>query len=169
MSYKKMYSYSTVVFGIILFILIIIGMLIPVILFPKEVWFLIIPIFIFLLLGWYSIGVGLIYPIYISNSGIKYRGIKYEWDNIKITAYSIPNRGYIGSYLLFFGENYFNLKDIKAERKRGFYLYLKEKPLIEILKYYKYKILILDFSGIEDRINSTRKINNIINEHNINH
>lgn len=169
MKYKKIYSYTTIIFISILSSLLFIGMLILVILFPKEVWFLIIPMFILLLSGWYALGTGLIYPIYLSEKGIKYKGRKYTWSDIKITAYSVPNRGFIESYLLFFGEKYFNINEIKVEKKRGFYVYLMKKPLLEILKYYKDKVLILDMLGVENQINSTKKINNIINEHNKNH
>lgn len=163
MKYKKIYSYTTIVVGSILFSMIFFVMLISVIFFPKEVWFLIIPMFILLLSGWYAVGIGIIYPIYLSEKGVKYRGKKYIWADIKITAYSVPNRGFIESYLLFFGEKYFNINEIKVEKKRGFYVYLMKKPLLEILKYYKDKVLILDMLGVENQINSTKKINNIIN------
>lgn len=163
MNNKKIYSYTTVVFSIIFFSVIFAGMLITIVLFPQQAWFLIIPMFVLLLSGWYAISVGILYPIYLSERGIKYRGKEYNWNIIKITAFSVPNRGYIESYLLFFGEKYFDVKEIKNEKRKGFYVYLKEKPLLEILKYYKNEIKIL---GIENQINSTRKINTIITEHN---
>lgn len=69
-----------------------------------------------------------------------------------------------------FGKEYFQGKKIKKEIRSGFYVYLKEKPLIEILKYYDKKLLVLDENNIlEGKLRSTGKINNIINEHNKSH
>lgn len=170
MNYKKIYSYTTVVVGSIFFSMIFFGMLISVIFFPKEVWFLIIPMFILLLSGWYAVGIGIIYPIYLSEKGVKYRGKKYIWADIRITAYPIIRRSPQYGYLLLFGKEYFQGEKIKKEIRSGFYVYLKEKPIIEILKYYDKKLLVLDENNIlEGRLRSTRKINNIINEHNKNH
>ena len=167
MKYKKIYSYTTVVIGFFFFCIFLLGMLIPVVLYPIKLWFLIIPMFVLLLSGWYAVRIGIIYPIYLSEKGVKYRGKKYNWADIKITAYPVIRRSPQYGYLLLFGKEYFQGNKIKKETRSGFYVYLKEKPIIEILKYYDKKIQVLDENNLlEGKLRSTKKINSIINEHN---
>lgn len=169
MKAKKLYCYTTTIALGITMAALLVGMLITVILFPKDTWFLIIGIFLVLLMFWYMIGTGIFTPIYLYEKRIKYRGKEYDWENIRITAVSVPNRGYIESYYLVFGQEYLFGKDLKKQIRYGFWVYLKKKPLNEILKYYNKKIKILsDSENAWGSINSTKKINAIIQKHNDN-
>ncbi len=168
MKYKKMYSYKSVNAGIVFYFIFLFLIVLILIFNPRELWFMSILIIIFILIGIYAISVGITYPIQLNEKGLIYRGKEYNWDNIRITAYQIHSRGIYSAYLLLFGESYLDLKTIKSTRKKGFYVYLMKKPLLEILNYYKYNILILDYNGIMSEINSSKQINQLINEHNKN-
>jgi hypothetical protein len=75
-------------------------------------------------------------------------------------------RSTVKGYILLFDKKYLSMKEIKKAMKKTFYIYLNENIINDILKFYKKEILILDHSGNKDIIQSTKKINFIINEHN---
>ena len=55
-----------------------------------------------------------------------------------------------------FYDKYVNIKEIKSEIKNGFYIYLRPKPLNNIIEKYSKKIFVLDTSGKEGEIHSTK-------------
>lgn len=162
----RYYSYSSIIYIFIFLVILFIVFLIPLILVPNKSWGLIIPMFIILMYIYYAIQVGMLIPIYLSNEGVNYRYNKYTWDEIRITAYQIMGRSTVKGYILLFDKKYLSMKEIKKAMKKTFYIYLNENIINDILKFYKKEILILDHSGNKDIIQSTKKINFIINEHN---
>lgn len=70
MKIRRLYFYTTTIALGIIMITIMVGMLVPIILYPKEAWFLIIGIFLLLLAFWYMVGTGQFTPIYLSEKGI---------------------------------------------------------------------------------------------------
>lgn len=167
MKTKKLYSYTTVFAWGIFIAALLITMLIFVIIFPKQTWFLCIGIFLLILALWYLICTGFFSPIELTETKIKYRGEIYDWKNIRITVYPVLQRSYQFGYYLVFGIDYLSGKELKKQIHRGFWIYLKKKPLNEILKYYKYEIKILnEIENYDNVMRSTKKINTIIKEHN---
>ena len=113
---------------------------------------------------------GAVYPVYISDRHVGFRGKKMLWKDIKITVcHSESSKR--ARYDLLIGTNYIKDKDkIKRQRKVLPCLYLKnEKILKDILPYYKSKIMVIDANGFEivpEVAGPNKKINAIIIEHN---
>lgn len=165
---KKLFCYRTVIIWAIIIVVALIGMLIPIILFPQKAWFLIIGIFLLLLAAWALIATGFFFPIMITEENVKYRGHEYEWTQIKITAYPALRKSFRYGYYLVFGENYLSGKALKTQIRRGFWVYLEERSLLEILKYYNEKIQVINAQETNEKelIKSTSKLKQMINDHN---
>lgn len=170
MKESKFYKYNTTIsWGIIMGVFLL-GMLVPIILYPKEMWFLIFGMFLLLLSFWYLVGTGFFTPIYLFEEGIRYKGKTISWTEVKITAYPSLRKSYQYGYYLVFSDKFLYGKELKAEIKNGSWIFLQEKRLIEILKFYNSKIVVLGSKGEnEERLRSTKQINSIINEHNLKH
>lgn len=168
MKKSKFNKYTTTISWGIVMGIVFLGMLITIILYPKEMWFLIIGMFLFLLSFWYLVGTGFFTPIYFLDEGIRYKGKIISWTEVKITAYPSLRKSYQYGYYLVFSEKFLYGKELKAEIRNGYWVYLQEKTLIEILKFYHSKIVVLGSKGEnDDKIRSTKKINSIINEQNL--
>lgn len=112
---------------------------------------------------------GALYPIYISDGHVGFRGKKMLWKDIRITLYrSLTSKG---RYDLIIGTAYIRDKKKFKQQKRVLpCIYVKStKILKEILPYYKAKLLVLNPDGVEETpelIGKNKKINAVINEHN---
>lgn len=122
-----------------------------------------------LLLTCYFVYTGTFFPICFSEKEIKYRKKAYEWKDIKITAYPEGRRSVHYAYVLYFGTTYFlDKKSLKANKICG--VYLNAANLDAILKYYKYKILVVNANDeIEELdIKTSKKLKTKIEAHNRN-
>ena len=164
--YKKIYSLPCLKILLIYYYIFLFTLLLIIISNPKELWFISIPFLIFFSLYIYVISTGNFTPLFLNEYEIVYRGNKLSWDNIKITAYQIPSRGSYPQYILFLSKDYLDLKEIKTNRGKVFNVFLRKKILLKILNYYKYKILVLDNHGNLSKINSSKELNQIVNDHN---
>lgn len=112
---------------------------------------------------------GALYPIYISDRHVGFRGKKMLWKDIKITLFmSYWSKG---RYDLIIGTTYFrDKKKIKQIKKTLPCIYLKNTKILEyILPYYRDKLLVINEDGIEIKPEPTgknKKINAVINEYN---
>lgn len=110
---------------------------------------------------------GSIYPIYIGEKHVGYRGKKMLWKDIKITLHRTAK-----NYDLIIGTAYFRGKEkIKQQKKILPCISVKNaKVLNDILPYYnKAKLLVINQNGIEEvpeLTGTNSKINAIIIDHN---
>ena len=105
--------------------------------------------------------------IYLSEDGIEFKGEKYLWSEIKITAYRGGGRNF--SYYLLIGRNYLHsLQEVKRQMRCGPCVYLENVKRLELLSAnYQAKFVVLDSDANETAdLTSTEKINNAIKEHN---
>jgi hypothetical protein len=167
MKRTKLLKYNTTILWEIIIPSVIFIMTVLLILFPLQLWPLLIPLSIIILCEWYLIKTGFFRPIYYTEDELQYRHFSYKWQDIKITAYPALHKSYQYGYYLVFGEQYLYKDELKSQIRKGFYVYLREKSIGEILKNYKRKILILDVLGKnEDELKTNQYIKSIINMHN---
>lgn len=111
---------------------------------------------------------GALYPIYISDRHVGFRGKKYLWKDIKIT---LTRSAFDNRYNLIIGTSLGrDKKTIKRQKKLYPCIYLKNTKILDmILPYYNSKLTVLSSDGVEETpvFNGTnKKIGAVITEHN---
>lgn len=151
---EKLYIYplASTILWVIVGIICAVSLVMALILDLKKAWILFLPLFSILFCICYVIRIEFFTPIYLLGDQLEYRGKKYFWDDIRITIYTSTGSGH-WSYLIF-GEKYLNREELKSELKKKFYVYLNQKNLDTILKYYNRVILLDD----DDRVRIYRKV-----------
>lgn len=109
---------------------------------------------------------GAIYPIYIDEKLVGFRGKRILWKDIKITMQRTAKH-----YDLIIGTSYFRGKEkIKQQKKILPCISVKNTKILKnILTHYKAKLLVVDRNGIEETpglAGTDNKINAVIIEHN---
>lgn len=107
-----------------------------------------------------------LYPIYMDERLVGYRGKKILWKDVKITVHHTAKH-----YDLIIGTAYFKGKEkLKEQKKILPCISVKDTKLLnEILKHYKFKLFVVNQNGVEetpDLAGTKDKINAVIVEHN---
>lgn len=161
---NKLYIYKTWIFLMLLCLCGIFAPIIGIVLLWQDIFyrvtFIVISCF-FVLVLIYSVIVGIFTPIRISDSGIKYRKMNLNWDEVKVTAYPQLNKSFRYGYYLILDNCYIDdLKNIRKKLFTGCRVYMDKKVLSVLLPYCKNKILILNpFATKESLPNSNLKCN----------
>lgn len=111
---------------------------------------------------------GALYPIYIDNRHVGFRGKKLLWKDIKITLCRAPSSK---RYDLIIGTAFLRDKNyIKRQKKQCPCISLNNAEILKtVLQYYKAKLLVVNTDGIEQMPELTglnKDINAVIIEHN---
>lgn len=166
MKENKYYSFSNTITATLLFCILQVGLIAIVLSDINTYWYFIFLFLFNIYISYYAVKTGYFQPIYISADGVKYKDRLYEWKNLYITLYPSLHRSLQYGYYIMFDDKYLDVCEIKSKIKKGFYIYLRTMPLKNIIENYNKKILILDTSGDEGEINSTKQINLAIKTHN---
>lgn len=165
----KLYKHefiTTLILAIIVPI-IIIGLIVLMILSPE--WIIIALPFVICFAGAYIglIVTGIFTPIYLKETGIKYKAEEYSWEEIKITLLPLMHSSFRYGYIAVFDNKYLFGIDARKQYRKGLWVYVNVRSLRTILQFYNAKFMVLN-TKLETEVlpNAAKTVNAKIMEHN---